>query len=319
MFGFNHLPNKIQQNVYTFYANANSGSAGPSGSFMAWNIPETAAVLHFLVIGGGAGGGSGHFSAAGGGSTSGGAGGAAGGLVAVTIPTVLLPRTLYLQVGLGGDGGAPVGTAFGNTAPTNGNPGRNGTRSLVCAFPEINNGSILIASSTTEPAGGGGGIIGASATGTAITVTNFQNERWRGLNGNVITPTAGGGCTAGGSGTGVTYAMLPTGGAGGGGYPNVNGANRTGGSISFANISAYLTAAVNGGGLTVNGSNGFYRQQPFMVTGGAGGGAGTSPGQTAGDGGAGAYGCGGGGGGAGLGASGRGGRGGDGLIIIVAG
>jgi hypothetical protein len=325
MFGFNHLPNKLQQNIYTFYANANSGSSGPSGSFIAWNVPETAAVLHFLVIGGGGGGGSGHFSLAGGGNTSGGAGGAAGGLITATIPTVLLPKTLYLQVGQGGEGGAPVGTAFGNTAPTVGNPGRNGTRSYVCAFPEINAGSIILLSSTTEPGGGGGGVAGTSTTGTAISIATFNSGlRWAGLTGNVITPTAGGATAAAGAGGSVTYAMLPTGGCGGGGYGA--GAVRNGGSVTLTNILSLMSATVTGGSGTATagatggtGNAGVFRYAPFITTGGGGGGNSAGTGGVAGDGGPGAYGCGGGGGGAALGASGRGGSGGGGLIIIIAG
>ena len=102
MNGFNNLPNKTDQNTFIFYANASSSI---SGSFQAWNVPEYATFLHFTVIGGGGGGGSGFYNTV---ATTafGGGGGAPAGLVAISIPAILLPKTLYLQVGYGGKGGA---------------------------------------------------------------------------------------------------------------------------------------------------------------------------------------------------------------------
>jgi hypothetical protein len=319
MNGFNNLPNKTDQNTFIFYANASSSL---SGSFQAWNVPEYATFLHFTVIGGGGGGGSGHFSTSAGGTTSGGAGGAPGGIVAVSIPAVLLPKTLYLQVGFGGAGGAPVGTLYGNTAPTVGNNGTGGTISYVCLYPEINPGSVLIQSSNTAPGGGQGGIVGTSTAGTAITIADTTNLKWLGVVGNTVAQTAGG---TGQSST-VTYAGLLTGGGGGGPYPNAVGAVRNGTPITLTSISAFINTlfAAAGGAvgqgtnsIATNGGPGVFRWQPFLATGGAGGGAGTGLGSTGGDGGAGAYGCGGGGGGAGLGNGGAGAKGGDGLIIIT--
>jgi hypothetical protein len=320
MNGFGHLPSKSDQNTYLFYANA-SGST--SGSFQAWSIPEHAAFLHFTVIGGGGGGGSGHFSTSAGGTTGGGGGGAPAGLVSVSIPAILLPKTLYFQVGYGGAGGAPVGTLYGNTAPTVGNPGGSGTISYVCLYPEINAGSVLIQSSNTAPGGGAGGIVGAAAAtvaGTAITIADTTNLKWLGIVGNTVAQTAGG--NGGGGTSQITYAGLLTGGCGGGQYPNVVSANRVGGQIVFS-ITAVVNNSVDGGataqgtdGVAGNGSPGLLRWKPFIATGGAGGGAGTGLNSTGGNGGKGAYGCGGGGGGAGLGNGGAGAPGGDGLIII---
>lgn len=322
MLGFNNLPNKTDQNTYLFYANASSSI---SGSFQAWNIPEYASFVHFTVIGGGGGGGSGHFSTSAGGTTGGGGGGAPAGLVSVSIPAILLPKTLYLQVGYGGAGGAPVGTLYGNTAPTVGNPGGSGSISYVCLYPEINAGSVLIQSSNTAPGGGAGGIVGvaaATAPGSAITIADTTNLKWLGIVGNTVAQTAGGN---GGGGTNqITYAGLLTGGCGGGQYPNAVGAVRVGGTILFSSITAWINASVGGGNvgqgtnsIAGNGDTGLFRWQPFIATGGAGGGAGTGLNSTGGNGGGGAYGCGGGGGGAGLGNGGAGGRGGDGLIIIT--
>jgi len=323
MNGFNNLPNKTDQNTFIFYANASSSL---SGSFQAWNVPEYATFLHFTVIGGGGGGGSGHFSTSAGGTAGGGGGGAPAGLVSVSIPAILLPKTLYFQVGYGGAGGAPVGTLYGNTAPTVGNPGGSGSISYVCLYPEINGGSVLIQSSNTAPGGGAGGIVGAAAAtvaGSAITIADTTNLKWLGIVGNTVAQTAGG--NGGGGASQFSYAGLLTGGGGGGQYPNSVGAVRIGGTIVFTSIASFITTnAGNGGGVgqgtnsvAGNGTIGLFSWRPFLATGGGGGGAGTGLGSTGGNGGEGAYGCGGGGGGAGLGNGGAGARGGDGLIIIT--
>jgi len=127
MNGFNNLPNKTDQNTYIFYANA-SGSI--SGSFQTWNVPEYATFLHFTVIGGGGGGGG--SAVLSGASRKGAGGGAPGGLVAVSIPAILLPKTLYLQVGFGGAGGARATVLGGNA----GNGG-NGEISYVCLYQKL--------------------------------------------------------------------------------------------------------------------------------------------------------------------------------------
>ncbi len=319
MNGFNNLPNKSDQNTFVFYANA---SASISGTFQAWNVPEGASFLHFTVIGGGGGGGAGYYSSsltAG----SGGGGGAPGGMVAVSIPAMLLPKTLYLQVGYGGAGGA---AAVSN--PQVGNNGEAGTISYVCLYPEINAGSVLIQSSNTAPGGGaGGGINTTSAAGTAITIADTTNLKWLGIVGNTVAQTAGStgaaGSTANINGTAITYAGLLTGGAGGGNMRSTSAGGGTGGTINMTNILSYIAVAVNGGTAfntteACKGSNGFFSWKPFIATGGAGGAGYSITGATiAPDGGNGAYGCGGGGGGARCSAPSKGGKGGDGLIIIA--
>jgi hypothetical protein len=322
MNGFNNLPNKTDQNTFIFYANADSASISISGSFQAWNVPEYATFLHFTVIGGGGGGGAGYyrsFTTSG----SGGGGGAPGGMVAVSIPAILLPKTLYLQVGYGGLGGAAA-----TTDPQIGNSGSNGTISYVCLYPEINAGSVLIQSSNTAPGGGaGGGINTTSATGTAITIADTTNMKWLGIVGNTVAQTAGGtgaaGSTANINGTAVTYVGLLTGGAGGGNMRSGSAGGGTGGTINMTNILSYIAVAVNGGSAfntteACKGSNGFFSWKPFIATGGAGGAGYSITGATiAPDGGDGAYGCGGGGGGARSSAPSKGGKGGNGLIIIA--
>jgi hypothetical protein len=311
MNGFNNLPNKPDQNTFIFYANT---STLTSGSFQAWNIPEYATFLHFTVIGGGGGGGGGCGGVAAAAGRSGGAGGAPGGMVSVAIPAILLPKTLYLQVG---QGGLP-GTGSTSQAVA-GQAGQAGTISYVCLYPEINSGSVIIQSSNTRPGGGGGGS-GTVATGTAITIADSTNLKWLGIVGTTVAQTAGGGTTVAG-GTSVSYAGLLTGGAGGGAKP-ANSVGTVGANVNLNTLNSYIATAISGGlgsstGAGGAGSNGFFNWKPFISTGGAGGG-GTSFNAGGGNGGAGAYGCGGGGGGASTGApAGTGGKGGDGLIIIT--
>jgi len=312
MNGFNNLPNKTDQNTYIFYANA-SGSI--SGSFQTWNIPEYATFLHFTVIGGGGGGGGGGVTS--GASRKGAGGGAPGGLVSVSIPAILLPKTLYLQVGFGGAGGARATTVGGF-----GGNGGNGEISYVCFYPEINPGSVIIQSSQTVAGGGtGGATTGTSIpAGTAVTIANANDLKWLGIVGNTVAQTAGGIGSTSAPGS-PTYAGLLTGGAGGSGR-----STNAGGSISMASISSYITVTVAGGatGTDNPGSNGFFSWKPFIATGGGGGTESVNSSLWGGSGGKGADGCG--GGGAGntnnnvalpSGNGGFGGAGGDGLIIIT--
>ena len=307
MNGFGHLPSKSDQNTFVFYANT---ATSTSGSFQAWSVPEHAAFLHFTVIGGAGGGAGGIGGTPLASGRTGGGGGAPGGMVSVSIPAILLPKTLYLQVGYGG---AP-GTGS-NSQAVNGQSGESGTISYVCLYPETNPGSILIQSSNTAP---GGGTV--PSTGTAITIADAINLKWLGIVGNTVAQTAGGASAVGG-GASVTYAGLLTGGAGGGAKPSSNNNGNAGGSITMTNINSYVTTAINGGAggtnpaAGVNGTRGYFSWKPFIATGGSGGGGG-SVSANGGNGGDGAYGCGGGGGGAAGAIGGTGGKGGDGLIMV---
>jgi hypothetical protein len=309
MNGFGHLPNKSDQNTFVFYANA-SGSI--SGSFQTWNVPEHATFLHFTVIGGGGGGGGSGITS--GASRKGASGGAPGGLVAVSIPAILLPKTLYLQVGFGGAGGARAITVGGN-----GGNGGNGEISYVCLYPEINPGSVIIQSSQTAAGGGTGGTTSGTSVpaGTAVTLANTNDLKWLGIVGNTVAQTAGGIGSTSAPGS-PTYAGLLTGGAGGSGRTT-----NAGGSINMASISSYITVTVAGGatGTDNPGADGFFSWKPFIATGGGGGTESTNSSLWGGSGGKGAYGCGGGGAGNSLsgggGSGGYGGAGGDGLIIIT--
>lgn len=310
---FNHIPN--DENISVFYA---------TGTWQTWTRPLDATVAHFLLIGGGGGGGGGHYRSAIG-TSSGGGGGAAGGLYNVTIPLILLPDTLYIYVGRGGAG------AVGQTVDvTNGNSGAAGEITYLSLLPETTVGSVLAQSSATAPGGGGGGqsTVGGSV-GTAITLTSTANMRWIGLQGNATTQVAaaagGAGAATLAAGGSVVYGGLLMGGCGGGNARSGTAGGGSGGAVSsvqFGNAFILPTSTALGSSTSapgVDGANGFFNWNPFIVTCGAGGGGGGAANVSAGGrGGNGAYGCGGGGGGATkLAGGGAGGRGGDGLVVIT--
>jgi hypothetical protein len=302
MDGAKHLPNKLSENTYVFYA---TSPATALGNFQAWTIPPGVNALHFTVIGSGGGGGSANFGT----NRSGGGGGAPGGVVSVVVPRIMLPDTLYLHIGQGGAGG--VG---------NNQAGQAGIISYVCIYPEINNGCILIQSSLSRPGGGQYG--NASAPGGLPTLTTgvtFLEQNT--LVGATQAQTIGTSTTGN-----VTYVGLLTGGTGGGATDAGTGAS-AGGSILLSTINdnnaiasipggvASITAGING----FPGNPGYFSWRPFIATGGTGGGGSGAAGTVGGSGGNGAFGCGGGGGGPGkaVGYTVKGGDGGGGLIIIT--
>jgi len=312
MNGFNNIPDKVNNNIFTYYA------LETSSSFQVWNKPAGISMVNIVVIGGGSGGGAGYHGSASLVTARGGCGGAAGGLVSTTIPAILLPDTLYLYVGHGGAGGPAYTDAV--IANRTGSNGSQGEISYVCLYPEINSGSVLIQSSQTRPGRGTGGQTVTQAAATAITVTNANELKWLGVTGIVNTPTAAGVGSTTAALSSITYVGFLTGGAGGGQIAN-NGSGQGGGSVIMTNINAAFSISVPGGafGVVAPGSVGFFKQAPFIATGGAGGGGtyNASRGGRGGNGGKGAYGCGGGGGGSGGSFNGSGGDGGDGLIIIT--
>ena len=302
MIGTRHLPDKLSENTYVFYATSPATSLG---NFQAWTIPPGVSALHITAIGSGGGGGTAAFGT----NRSGGGGGAPGGVVSVTVPRIMLPDTLYLHIGQGGAGG------IGNNIA-----GQPGIISYVCIYPEINNGCILVQSSLSRPGGGQYG--NATAPGGLPTLTTgvtFLEQNT--LVGATQAQTIGTATT-----TNISYVGLLTGGTGGGSTDAGTGA-AAGGTILMSGISdtnaitsipgglASTTAGVNGG----DGNPGYFSWKPFIATGGTGGGGSGAAGTVGGNGGDGAYGCGGGGGGPGkvAGFSVRGGNGGSGLIIIT--
>jgi len=318
MNGFNNLPSRNSTNTWV-YANAQSNN------FKPWQKPAGVSIVHFLVIGGGGGGGSGYCTGSQA-NTAGGSGGSAGGIVNVTIPSILLPDTLYVRVGLGGAGGAA-------TTVEGANAGQSGDISYVCLYPSANTGSVLIQSSTNNAPGGIAGSKTVGSQGPSLTTVSTANElRWIGINGGFVTQTAAGiaSTLAAGNGGSITFNGLLTGGCGGGGTRGLPSgpAGGAGGAIDFTttlSVAGGISVQVRGGlasfttaASRIDGDPGIFSYQPFISTGG-GGGAGANFDATAvgGNGGAGAIGCGGGGGGGGRALSGAGGKGGDGLIIIT--
>jgi hypothetical protein len=260
-----------------------------------------------MCIGGGGGGQSGTV-ASGSFSSNNTQGGGSGAVTRTLLNAQLLSDRLYVQVGVGGRGGA-------STSNNTSNSGLSGTRSFVTLLPSNNNaGNFIIASGN---AGAAGGVLNTTSAGeTALTSTAFISLS------NFLS-TAGVACT-----------FLPTspianitplssqitcqgaqGGAGVGGVPTA----RNGGSISQTTYTPLiqgglgtLSPSTDGG----NGGNGVTVWKPFLSTGGAGGGNAASG--SGGNGGDGGIGSGGGGGGScSSGQSGAGGRGGDGLVVII--
>lgn len=317
MNGFNSLPDRNNTNTWV-YSDGNN-------DFDTWQKPAGVSIVHFLVIGGGGGGGSGYCTGSQA-ATAGGSGGSAGGIVNVTIPSMLLPDTLYIRVGSGGAGGAA-------TTIEGANAGQTGSISYVCLYPSISTGSVLIQSSTSTAAGGVAGSKTVGSSAPALTTVSTANElRWIGINGGFATQTAAGiaSTLTSGNGGSITFNGLLTGGCGGGGTRGLPSgpAGGAGGAIDFSTtltVAGGISVQVRGGlasftsaASRIDGDPGIFSYQPFISTGG-GGGAGANYDATAvgGSGGAGAYGCGGGGGGGGRALSGAGGNGGSGLIIIT--
>ena len=295
-----HIPSNTDS-TKIFYA------TGGTNDWQTWQKPRGAKFIQIFCLGAGAAGGSGAVST---GTVSGGAGGNTGGLVKATFPAILIPDTLFIQVGLGGIGnitgtGGSGGISYVSIAPTG-----------SIALPQ----TLVVASSTTVGLGGTGGSGTGANPPSAPTATTTAVAPFLSL--GIFTALAGvqgGSALVGAAGTNINAlgSTIVTGGAGGGGKTNI--AQFDGGSILSASV--ILTSNVNGGASGTNaGGNGYgtsLYNSAICGTGGAGGG-----GQVSGTGGAGGkggwYGCGGGGSGASSASPrARGGDGGDGLVIIT--
>ena len=305
MLDFTHLLNSQSSDVQIF--------SNPSalGVYSQWQKPRGVSMVYILAWGAGGGGGGGQTGAA----TlacSGSPGGGSGAQSTLLIPAILIPDTLYVQVGLGGNGGAANSSGTG------------GTSSNVAVFPygspTSNTVGYLIGA-----AGGGGGTRTANTGGTAGTagaVGRIADSNQAGLGipfylvGQASATGAANTATAGGNVTQPVTGLLVTGGAGGGGCTTT--ANGAGGNISATGFGYQL--AVPGGvagvpAISRDGGNGIQQFKPLLFTGGAGGASANNG--IGGAGGRGAFGCGGGGGAGGT-TGGAGGQGGDGLVIIIA-
>ena len=287
-----------------------------STTWQTWQKPRNCKFIYITTIGGGGGGG-------GGANTSGnGGGGGGGGSSSITktfIPAALLPDLLYIQVGLGGLGGATA---------TNGGSGGITTISIE---PNTTPTNVIIRSGDVGATGGNGGTIAVAGTGgnggTTFSTTNgFLSSL--GVTSSIVRSIGndgGFGFVGGGTITSLS-SLIVCGGGGGGGKSNTNGG--AGGSVLAGGVLGRVAGGV-GGTTGGNGGNGTLTitpnlltysstQFPFATNGGAGGGGNAAISGGGGNGGNGAIGSGGGGAGSTDGGTGRnGGNGGDGIVIIT--
>jgi hypothetical protein len=285
--------------------------------WQTWQKPRNCNFVYITAIGGGGGGGSAQVTSGDGG---GGGGGGSSSITSILVPSVLIPDTLYVYVGLGGDGG------------TAGGDGSAGQLSYVTILPNTTTSNTLIRSGSSSASGGQVGTTLSAGLGGSggLGFVSPQNGFFSSL-GIITTTTGDDGANGGAPGfnagnTKTALSTLPlTGGGGGGGKSNTNGG--AGGSILAGGV---LGRVAGGVGATTGGPGGNGVQTitpqnltysstefPFATTGGAGGGGRSSG--VAGNGGIGSIGSGGGGGGAGSGnPNANGGRGGNGLVIISA-
>jgi len=293
-----HIPSNTE-NTKIFYA------TGGTNDWQTWQKPRGAKLIQIFCLGAGSAGGSGAASAAG--SVSGGAGGNSGGLVRALFPSILIPDTLFIQVGLGG-----IGNNTGN--------GGAGGISYIAMYPSASitaPKTLLVASSTSTGAGGSGGSGGGASPGAAPTITTTAVCPFLSL--GIFTAVAGiqgGTSLVGAAGTSVNAlgSNIVIGGAGGAGK-TTNTIQYAGGSIISASV--ILTATVNGGAAGPNNGENGYGMFSNVVCGTGGAGGGSQIAGTGGNGGTGWYGCGGGGSGASITTRSRGGDGGNGLVIIT--
>lgn len=244
--------------------------------------------LHILGIGAGGGGGNG-FTRVAGNPGGGGGGGGAGAQFRGLLPVFLLPKILWLNVGVGG-------------APATG-----GGATIVGLRPASSN-STNVLSAAGGSAGGNGtaGAAGSAGTGGG-TPTNGHFVAFGSFATSQNIAGVAGGVQTGAVGANQTPSNITSGGAGGAGCTTTDFA---GGNI----VATGFIPQITGGGTGVRGGAGITLPEPFTSCGGAGGGSNNSG--VAGNGGDAGTGSGGGGGGAGA-TGGTGGRGGDGIVFIT--
>lgn len=265
--------------------------------WQTWTRPRGCSMAYMVAISGGGGGGGG-FTGASGTFRGAGGGGGSGGMGKLLIPIFFLPDRLYVQVGLGGNGGIAAGAS-----------GTNGSASYVSVGLSTTAAFVVLQSSATGGRFGANGTSGANGTGggadTAATASRYSQAGISGFN-------AGLACDTTDLSLGRTY-----------GYPVPGCSGRSGDSSGgelpgreYFAIGAWpqIAGGLGGGG---DGSGGTYTPFNLQAVGGTGGGSGTGAGINGGKGGGGfGAGSGGGGGGGGT-AGGNGGKGAGGLVYIV--
>ena len=307
MLDLSHIPNS-QQDIKIFYANQGTTI------YQTWQKPRKCSFIYIISIDAGGGGTSG-FSTVLNQLITTVSGGASGGIARALINSNLVPDTLYIRVGKGGIGGAPISGA-NNTA----NAGSPGEASGVFISSQLNSlntaaQAVSFLGGSSANNGGQGPVIAPGTPASAL-----SNNYLIGLT-NFIS-------LAGISSSGVDNTVSPINisplisqivMAGGAGAPyNGTATAFNGAGINATTISPLIPGGIGGSTLGGDGADGYTSWKPFFSTGGAGGGNAYTAGGVAGSGGKGGIGSGGGGGGnANAGTSGRGGDGGDGLVIII--
>lgn len=316
MFSFNQFDS--DKNTFMFYN---------QGTILVRTVPfikpPGIKFVHILAVGGGGGGGAGASWITG--ITRNGGGGGGGGSVTVGLfPANLLPDTLYVDVGSGGNGSVGGTTA----SPGNGGNGSAGQDSTIYLVNQPNisaSGSILLTAFGGD-GGTGGSISAVGSGGNSLPGPTLTDMPMACLGTFTSTPSTTGGSAAAGTGNAsepFDYSFV-SGGGGGGRISSSNGSASGGDSGLINNGNEINIPVISGGSSTNNGQNGIMLFKPYFVSlGGGGGGSGTSTVGDAGDGGDGGIGSGGGGGGGGTKAAtgnawnaGFGGDGGDGIVII---
>jgi hypothetical protein len=279
-------------------------------SWQTWSKPANSKMISIFMIGGGGGGGGGAHSVS---STRvGGTGGGSSSITNGIFPSILLPDTLYINVGTGGDGG----TIGGN--------GGSGSLSYLSVQPNIIPNNLILVSGGIAATGGNGSASGGGAAGTIFSNTQAFLS-FGGLFNSIAGQLGAAGLST--AGTNITVGTIPlTGGAGGGGVST--GVPSSGGSINQFSFIPRINGGITATTFVSQASDGYNskifqnnisNKNILLFTGGAGGYSSVL--NSGGSGGAGSYGCGGGGGGAGSNtvpfSGGTGGRGGDGLVIIT--
>jgi len=289
-----NIPNS-QQDIKVFYSN------GVLNSWQTWQKPRKCQWVWIMTIGGAGGGAGGNAAIITNGSSAGGGGAVSRGIFNASH----LPDTLYVQVGLGGNGG------------TAGNAGNPGVRSTVSISPNLTSTNGVFSSGGVSNATGGSTSGTAAAGEVAFVITSavfgslstFLSTQGVQSALSTLSPT---------NITPLT-SQITSPGAQGAGYNTTTPAAIDGASILATNLSPLIpggtgtiVASTNGG----NGGDGITSWKPFFSTGGAGGG--NSRFGVGGNGGKGGIGSGGGAGGASGVTGGTGGNGGDGIVMIIA-
>ena len=107
MNGFQHLPSQQDQRFWVYTAK------NVSNSYWTWLKPPGISFIHIIAIGAGGGGSSSAIWQTGV-ARVGGGGGGSGGMTSTFLPAYLVPDTLYINVGIGGAGGASTNTTTPN-------------------------------------------------------------------------------------------------------------------------------------------------------------------------------------------------------------